>query len=488
MKKYILELIVFVCGANLMIFELVGSRLLAPYVGGGIFVWSSIIGVILGSLSMGYWLGGKMVDKKATNRNLSIIIIFLALSVGTTVFYKDGVLMLISSLFNIKLGSIIASIILFSSSSVLFGIISPYATGLKLSESRKIGSTVGILYAISTCGSIFGTFLAGFFLIPQMGSVNILILISTSLFILAIISFFENKKYIKYMGIFVLSLIIFNYFLKINISASDVNEDIDTLYSRVMVYDLKNEKGEMIRALKTNPGGIQSGMLIDNPKELIIDYAKFYDLIGYFNPEFEKTLLLGGGGYAYPKHFLEKYKKATIDVVEIDPAMTKISNKYFYLEENPRLSIIHEDARVFMNNNNIQYDAIFKDTFNSYHTIPFQLTTKEMIEREFSSLNENGLVIVNIVSVVSGENNKFLNLEYNTYKSIFPQVFLLKVVPDRANENSQNIILVALKNTKKPYFASENREFQELLNRKIEINFELKDEILTDDFAPVEYN
>lgn len=487
MKKYILEIIVFVCGANLMIFELVGSRLLAPYLGGGIFVWSSIIGIILGSLSIGYWLGGKIADKKATNKNLSIILLVLAFSVGTTVFYKDWILIFISTIFNLQWGAIIASIILFSSSSIVFGIVSPYAAILKLKESRKIGSTVGNLYAISTAGSILGTFLAGFFLIPKVGSINVLILISTSLFLLAIISFFENKKYAKQIGAFVLFLVVFNYFSKVNISASDVNEDIDTPYSRVMIYDEKNQNGDIIRLLKTGSKGAQSGMSLENPTKLVFEYAKFYDLVFHFNPQFKKTLLLGGGGYVYPKHFLKKYNEATIDVVEIDPQMKEISKKYFYLKEDSRMKIIHEDARVFLNKNKNRYDIIFKDTFNAHYSIPFQLTTREMIKKEYDSLNENGIVAVNVIAAVSGKESGFLNLEYNTYKSIFPQVFLFKVDKSVSDEKLQNISLIAVKSKKEVSFVSEEREFQDLLEQRIKSDFKIKDRLLTDDFAPVEY-
>lgn len=488
MKKYALEIIIFICGANLMIFELVGSRLLAPYLGSGIFVWSSIIGVILGSLSVGYWLGGKISDNKATKSGLSMVLIFLAISVGVTIFYKDSVLILISTLFDLKIGSIIVSIILFSPSSVLFGIVSPYAATLKLKEIKKTGSTVGNLYAISTAGSISGTFLAGFFLIPKIGSSNILILISASLFLLALVSFLENRRYFKFFFVFLLFLCIFKNFSKINTSASDINEDIDTQYSRILVFDLKNKDGEMVRVLKTNPGGVQSHMLVDDPIKMLTSYGKFYDLVEHFNPTFKKTLLLGGGGYSYPKHFLHKFEKATIDVVEIDPGMTEVAKKFFYLEENPRINIIHQDARIFLNKNSDRYDAIFKDTFNSYHAIPFQLATKEFIEKEYAALDEGGVIFVNIISSITGKNNKLLNLEYNTYRSVFPEVYLFKVEMERSDDSVQNNVLVAFKDKKAVSFVSEKEDIQQILNSRIEIDFEIKGDILTDNYAPVEYD
>lgn len=487
MKRYILEIIVFICGASLMIYELVGSRLLAPYLGSGIFVWSSIIGVILGSLSLGYWIGGKIADKKASLKKLSIIITVLAFSVGMTIFYKDGVLLVISNLFGLKVGSVLASLVLFSSSSVLFGIISPYATILKLKGSLKTGETIGSLYAISTAGSIFGTFFAGFFLIPTFGSVNILIIITIILFSLSIFSFFENVRYFIVFIVFLLSLLVFNHYSKINNSISDVNEDIDTQYSRILVYDFKNIDGDIVRVLKTNPSGVQSHMLVSDPNKMLTTYGEVYDLGAYLYPDFKEALLLGGGGYSYPKHFLEKFTQANLDVVEIDPGMTAVAKKYFYFKESPKINIFHEDARVFLNKNQKKYDVIFKDTFNNSYSIPFQLTTEEVIRREFDSLGERGVIFVNIIGATKGKNSLVLNLEYNTYKAVFPKVFLFKVVPKAKENDLQNFVLVALKSNKEVSFNVNDEEMQEVLDKKIDPQFDIKNDTLKDDFAPVDY-
>ena len=88
-SKYLLEIVVFVCGAVVMIFELVGSRVLGPYFGTSIVVWTSLIGIILGSLSLGYYLGGKIADKKSSFKGLSLIIFLAAISIGLTILIKD---------------------------------------------------------------------------------------------------------------------------------------------------------------------------------------------------------------------------------------------------------------------------------------------------------------------------------------------------------------------------------------------------------------
>lgn len=189
MKKYTLEIIVFICGAVVMAYEIVGSRMLGPYVGTSMFVWTSIIGVILLSLSLGYMWGGRIADQKPRADFLSMYIFIAGLFIVLSIFVKDLLLdFLLNSIDNVKIVSIIASLLLFTIPSVLLGMVSPFAARIKLKSIEKSGSTVGNLYAISTVGSIIGVFLAGFYFIPTFKITNILlllaiVLIATSLYL-----------------------------------------------------------------------------------------------------------------------------------------------------------------------------------------------------------------------------------------------------------------------------------------------------------------
>lgn len=195
MKKFLLEIIVFICGAVVMAFEIVGSRMLGPYVGTSIFVWTGIIGVILMCLSLGYYYGGKIADKKPEFKLLALIILLAGLFIGISTLIKDGLLEVLLNTFNdVKLISLLATFILFSIPSVLLGMVSPYAVRLKIKSLDKSGSTVGNLYAISTLGSITGTFLAGFYLIPSFGVIFILNQLAIILGISALLLFFVYRK------------------------------------------------------------------------------------------------------------------------------------------------------------------------------------------------------------------------------------------------------------------------------------------------------
>jgi predicted membrane-bound spermidine synthase len=200
MKKFTLELVAFFCGAVVMSFEIVGSRMLGPYVGTSMFAWTSIIGVILLSLSIGYYWGGRIADMRPRADILSLFIFIAGLFLIITVLIKGLILeTLTRSIDNIHIVSVIASLILFTVPSVLLGMVSPFAVRIKMKSVEKSGSTVGNLYSISTIGSIVGVFLTGFYLIPNYKISHIImvlaiILFATALFLNGVYRFINQKN------------------------------------------------------------------------------------------------------------------------------------------------------------------------------------------------------------------------------------------------------------------------------------------------------
>jgi len=195
MKKINLEIVVFFCGAVVMAYEIIGSRMLGPYVGTSMAVWSSIIGIILASLSFGYYYGGRVADKHPQQKRLSMIIATAGLFIFLSLFFKDPLIeFLMISIKNIHLVSILSSLLLFSIPAILLGMVSPFAARLKIKDIKTAGVTVGYLYAISTVGSISGTFLAGFYLIPTFRLTYILLILSIVLLVLAVYLYFLHKK------------------------------------------------------------------------------------------------------------------------------------------------------------------------------------------------------------------------------------------------------------------------------------------------------
>ncbi len=188
-----IKFIVFVCGAVVMSFEMLGSRVLAPNFGNSIFVWGSLISIFLAGLAAGYYLGGKIADFNPSIKKLALIIILPGILLitfplyGTTIsdwiFDKD---------MGIRLSPLIASMILFFSPSVFLGAVSPYTVKLMICSLHTSGRTVGTLYALSTLGSILGTLLTSFYLITIAGVKTLIMLHGVLLIIISLPLLFMN--------------------------------------------------------------------------------------------------------------------------------------------------------------------------------------------------------------------------------------------------------------------------------------------------------
>lgn len=482
--KYKLEIIVFMCGAVVMILELVGSRVLGPYVGTSTFVWTSLIGVILGSLSIGYWLGGKLADRSPNYRMLSMIIlgsaayvVFIAVAQN---FIMSQMILLIK---DVRISSVIASIILFTPPGILMGMVSPYAVKLKVNDLSSSGAAVGTLYALSTIGSIVGTFLAGFVLISLLGTIRILFVLSGVLFLVGL---FTEPRILSRKNL-IISVIFFSLALVSQAVAAGFNPrlDLETAYNRVWIMDGHDPKTDRdVRLMKIN-NEFSSGMFLDSD-ELYFDYTKFYNLAEHFNPEIKKALLIGGAGYSYPKYFLKNFPEASLDVVEIDPGVTAIARKFFNLKDDLRMRIYHEDARIFMNTTEVKYDAIYGDAFKSKNTIPFQLVTREAILKMYESLNDGGVLLINVITAIEGEKGGLLRAEYATMKDIFPQVLVFPVRNNIDGEEVQNVMLAGIKSDQPVSLVSDDQETQNQLNNLWTKDIDLDQPVLTDDFAPVD--
>jgi spermidine synthase len=488
-QKYILDITVFVCGAVVMIYELIGSRIVSPFIGTSTYVWTSLIGVILGALSLGYWLGGRLADRKPDAKVLAFVIFIAGGLVSMTMLLKEVILAFVAaSPVGLEIKSVIAAVFLFAPASVALGMVTPYAIRLRMESVGDSGKTVGSLYALSTIGSIVGTFAAGFFLIPFVGSVRTLYIIAGSLFVL---SFVLAPLALSRMNIGIITIFV------LGVTGSELNTfylrekfamyDKDTEYNRVQVFQTVDPKtGRKLQAMSIDPYFMQSAMFLDTG-ETPFAYAPFYHLIRHYRPDFKRTLLVGGAGYTLPKEFLHTYPAAEMDVVEIDPAMTEIAREYFRLQDDPRLTIHHEDGRVFLNNaQSAKYDAVLMDAFTSLFSVPHQLTTIEAVRQIDRVLTDNGVVIFNVGSAITGRGSYFLQAELATYREVFPQVQVFKVNSDYTDERLQNVIIVASKSRRSTTFESNDPQLAGLLSHRY-LNEIATMPILTDDLAPVEY-
>ena len=483
MKKYKLEIVVFLSGAIGMGLELIAARVLSPYVGSSNIVWTSIIGIILASMSLGYWLGGKQADKDANLNKMSMILLISAVFTSLIPLLETIIVKQFAEVIsNIIISAIICAIIVFSIPSFILAMIPPYAVKIRSKENDQIGSLSGRISSLSTIGSIVGTFLMGFVLIPYIGVSNINLGVTLLLVLMSIIVREDiDQKYIwttiLTICIILISIIGGKWLFKIN--NLDILLDTDSQYSRIWVKRIAG-KNATYKTLQVDTG--LESYIDEQTGEMGAKYLSYYDIFEYLNSDAKSTLLIGGAAYTYPIHYLQKFEDKMIDVVEIDNKMTQIATEQFGLDiNNNRLEIYNQDGRSYLNYSKKKYDTILIDAFKGLN-VPFELTTYESLVNAKKALNKNGTVITNIISSLEGKDSKFIKYEYATYKKVFDDVKIFKV-SNRDITEKQNLILIGIKGT--PTINREKyTEYQKYLEKEVK-EFNTDKCIVTDNYAPI---
>lgn len=492
MKRLRYKIIIFIVDAIGMILELVASRLISPYFGSSNTVWTSVIGIILLSTSLGNYIGGKIADKQEQKEKLKLTLVISSLFILLIPLIQNEILTLISNFIaSEKIGAIIVAVVLFFGPSMFLGIVNPILIKLELDSIENVGKITGQMSAIGTIGGLTGTFLGGFVLVPNIGSIYILYVLN--IIVCLIIPLVEFKIKDKFNIYIVISIIFSIIFMSGALNQNSNNGELvlegefekqlsmDTQYGRVLIYNTLFAK-QPVRILNID-SGYESATFIEEDKinELVFGYTKLYDLMFQCKDNIQDVLLIGGAGYSYPKYFISHYPNKNIDVVEIDPDVTEIAKKYFFLdklikdydlENNKRLGLITADGRVYLNNTSKKYDVILNDAFSGYNPAK-TLTTVEAVRSVKKSLNEGGAYLSNVIgSLDDSKNSKFLKAEINTIKQVFKNVYLIMV--DRTDESqiSNNMVIGT----------DRDLEFENSFNIEIDDN----EIIITDDYCPVD--
>jgi len=434
-----IRLDVFVSGAVVMALEMVGSRLLAPFFGDSVFVWGSLIGVVMASLALGYYLGGRLADIEPSFRTFSLMILTAGAVIVPIPMFSNTVLeaVLYSGLGE-RLGPVLASLILLAAPTTLLGMVSPYALRLAASSLKNIGGVSGSLYSVSTGGSIFGTFFTVFVLIPSFGVRSILFALGLVLMATSLLGLAWNQRLSTVLFMVAVLLLPSTPFLRgsLSIFTGTVVYRKDTAYSSLTVVDDRN-RGIRTLYLNNLP---HSAYYLNGSDVAVYTYTDYFNLGFVLNPEIESVLFIGGGGFSGPKQFLEHYPNITVDVVEIDPEVVNTAKKYFEVPDDPRLGVYVGDGRAFLVRAG-RYDLIVLDAYSKSY-VPFHLMTREFFEVLADHLNPNGVVISNLISSLIGDTSNLLMAEYKTIGEVFPQIYLF-TTRDVSLSWVQNIILIA---------------------------------------------
>jgi spermidine synthase len=413
-----LEVIAFVTGFVLMVFELAGARILAPGIGSSTYVWTSVIGIIIAALSLGYWAGGRLADTRGHLIDVARLCLLSALLVGWMMLQYEGVISWVASSFtDPRIQGVVASLILFAPTSFILGMISPYLAKLNVKTLKRTGQSIASLSALNSVGGIIGTFVAGFILFGYIGSHATLALAAV---LLLAVSWLADPR-VQLRSRVIMSLAV----LSIVMLSSPVSNAlaIDTPSAR---YSIIEQEGK--RLIATGPNAAQSGIILSHPEHLAFWYTQqLADVVAHAQSR-EKILVLGGGVFTLPQYLAHKYPDSTIDVVEIDPVLARIARQYFNYTDPSNIRLFFTDARTYVNQTDERYDVIIVDVYGDTH-IPFTLMTKEYGEQINRILNRDGIVAANLIAGMKNECRTLLDtlnapylqqLEYSNYRIQYP--------------------------------------------------------------------
>jgi spermidine synthase len=440
-------IITFIASFCTLVIEMVAGRILAPFVGVSIYTWTSIIGVILAGISIGAYIGGKLVDRFPTRKTLG----WLLLLSGATALSIIPLTYLVASYrfpLSLMLRIFLVTTIIFFIPGCVLGTISPVVVRLTLKNLDRAGNVIGKIYALSTLGAIIGTFVTGFFLISWMGTRAIVLSMGIILLLASVFSgsLFKTKKSVALFLIIAFPCVwaVFTYLYK-----TPHREDM-YLYSESDYFTIKlikttsSDKKTPLEAMVLD-NLIHSYVSLDNPYHIEYEYERIYSDVLKWKFQKEqpfKSLTIGGGGYTFPRYMEVYYPNAQIDVVEIDPEVTRIVYNHLALPKTTKIKSYNTDGRWFVMNSKDKYDIIFTDAYNDL-SIPYHLTTREYAQQLKNVLNPDGIIMSNIID--NFQKGAFLPSYIRTLREVFGErnVFLLSVSPDFKNTRISTFIVIA---------------------------------------------
>jgi spermidine synthase len=455
MTRYLLNTIVFISGAVLMSLEIVGSRVLAPYFGNSIFVWGSLISIVLAALSIGYSWGVKLSARNPSFARLLVLLLIPGLLIFVLPFIYPAINLWIAGIdFGARYNPLMASMIFFLLPGVFLGTISPYAIRLAATSLSMVGSTAGTLYAISTCGSIFGTLFTAFYLIPVIGVSNIIHSLGITLMFLSLLVWplARSRQGEIEMATGTVRMLGALCFFVLAAPAPDalVWADTKTIYEKDSFYHrIRVEEEDEVRYLYFDRT-LQSAVSVEDPTALWLLYSRYVSLGLAFQPEAKKMLMIGLGGGSIPNKYNKEFPKLEIDIAEIDPEVIQVAKKFFLFKEGQRMRVHAQDGRLFLTRTPARYDLIVLDAFNK-DVVPFHLTTREFFTTANQKLAPNGSLVINVIGAVSGKNSKITRAIIKTLRGIFPQiyVFATRRAAHVRLEVTQNVIIIAAKDSQR---------------------------------------
>ena len=436
---------VFVSSLCIMVVELVAGRLIARYVGSSLYTWTSVIGIVLAGIAVGNYLGGRLADRYRPAQAL------------TSLFLIASATCLLIPMLNVRAGNwmllrdqewalrIFGHVFLvFFLPSTLLGTIGPVAAKMALDLGRETGRTVGSVYSWGAVGSIVGTFLTGYYLIAEIGTVAVLL--SVAAILLAMALMFGARSLLPFLWTGVVSAS-FVAMIGPFEQARFVGERLglrphesewihfqeETQYSMITVEDDNELPG--VRSM-TLDFLIHAYVDMNDPDELIYEYEQTYAAVtraavkDWPEGRLLRALSLGGGGFVFPRWIQRHWPGSYLEVAEIDPEVTRAAHEAFGLATDTPIRIFNLDARNHVEDvlersddaPDRRFDLVYSDAFNHYSP-PFHLTTKDFNEKLRQLMTPEGVLLANVIDVY--RSGRFIGAMINTLEASFPHVYAI---------------------------------------------------------------
>ena len=459
LRPALLYTTVFLGGMATLGIELSASRLLGSVFGNSNLVWAIVIGLILLYLSVGYFLGGRLADRSPHPRALFRLILWAAfLSALAPLIARPVLQIAASAVLNVDAGLVpgafLAVLILFSGPITLLGCVPPFALRLAIHDLRLTGQVSGRIYALSTLGSLCGTFLPVLLLIPQLGTQRTFLFFAALLYILALAGLWVSERRPPLRTLWMPPVIALLLFLvnqgplRAAPPGHTLLHEQESAYNYIQV--LEDAAG--YRYLYLNEGqGIHSQW---HPQRL--NYGRtwsFFLTAPWFNPpdepppQVDSLALVGLAGGTTARQYHAVYGDIPVDGIEIDPALIEVGRRYFGLDAIPGLNAIAADGRFALRRLPRRYSVIALDAYRPPY-IPWHLTTREFFREAQNRLQPAGALAINVGR--THRDRHLIHALTATLLQVFPSVHTLDV-PD-----SFNTILVATARPTEPSALARN--------------------------------
>lgn len=418
--------IVFIASFCTLVIELIAGRIMAPYIGVSLYTWTSIIGIVLAGISIGNWLGGRIADRAASA--LTVGVLFLLAGLACLMILATTYIAVSADLprdIGLVWRIVIYTTVIFFPVAFVLGMISPIVIKLSLDDLSRTGNIVGRIYAVSTAGSIAGTFATGFYLVEALGTRSIVWIVGLILIALGLaIGGFFRKPIVAttpVMVVVVLAVPAMLYYYWDRFAAPCLKE---SSYFCIRVSETTID-GTPVKSLVLDHL-VHSYVAIDKPDFIGYGYERVYNEVTEWHvhakPAFT-TLSIGGGGYTFPKYLSHSFPKSHVHVVEIDPAVTEAAHEYLQLPRDTPIVTFNRDARLWYIEQQpvAQYDIIYGDAFNDL-SVPYHITTLEFDRMVRRSLKDDGILMTNIID--NYHTGEFLRAYLRTLTLSFEHVYL----------------------------------------------------------------